>query len=125
MAEIFFVRGGGGGPPGPPNELLGRVPFTFATPSPLLILPLLAGDLLDIQDIVIEQSFSDLTATLQLGTVANPSLVLSLASPLGLLVNTYESSAKFLLAGPESLRLTINPAASAQGAGYVLYRVRR
>ena len=100
--------------------------FTFASPSPLTLVNLKAGDIIDEADVVITTAFDDIAATLEVGTVAIPGLVLptNKINPT-VLDRTFTSSVKHEIGLAEILRLTITPGTSTQGAGFVLFTIRR
>jgi hypothetical protein len=98
-----------------------RVDFTYATLSPLTLKNLIANDQIVKVLLVLTEAF-DAPSTLNIGTVANPTAIFE---------NIPANKAckwlfHFSLDTPisEVLRLIINPGASTQGAGYVLFEVR-
>ena len=108
------------------DEILERVNFTFATPSPLTLYNLEAGDELLETTLVIGTAFDDAAATVAVGTVAAPSLVFAPADTnLGKADCQWVSSRKYEIALAEIFRLLLTPGGSTQGAGYVLFRIRR
>ena len=100
--------------------------FSFSTPSPMTLANLKAGDIIDEADVVITTVFDDAAATLEVGTVASPGLVLPTTKiDPTILDRTFTSSVKHEISVAEILRLTISPGASTQGAGFVLFTIRR
>ncbi len=108
------------GSPGPD----GWVAFAFGTASPLTLQALAAGAVVEFALVVIETVFDDPTATLKVGTVATPDLVLGTGEIKATAIGQYASDIAHEVAVPEFLKLTISPGASTQGAGHVLFRVR-
>ncbi len=111
----------GAGPVNP--ELYARVNFTYNTVSPLTIINLLAGDEIDTVKLVITTAFDDASATLSVGTVASPTLIFNAVKANK--AQQYSSFEHHTIGLAEILRLTINSGTSTQGAGYIIYRVRR
>lgn len=102
-----------------------EVPFTFATASPLDVTPILASDVIDRIGIVISTAFDDPSATLRLGTVGSPGFFLDTNQNDATTVGQYESDLITASPGTTTVRLTIQPLASTQGAGLVIYKLRR
>lgn len=113
--------------PAPPGtgEVVGKVNFAYNTPSPLTIINLAANDVLNVQAVVITTPFNGVGSSLRLGTVAAPNSILSSTQITPTVTATYETSEKQLINVPEIMRLTIVPGTATQGAGYVLYNIRR
>lgn len=107
------------------DELTGRVNFTFSTVSPLTLVTIAPGNTIYEVQVVITTPFDDPAATVTVGTVASPALVLQATDTKIQNTDQWLTEEAFVIALSEILRLTINPGASTQGAGYVLYRVRR
>ena len=124
FANMFLQLLYGPPPPSPAGEILGTVPFAFNTASPLFIVALLPGDILDIQSVVVETLF-DVVSDIQLGTVATPGLVFGPGDINPTFAITFENNSKVEIPAPEILRLTINPLGATQGSGFVTYRIRR
>ena len=106
----------------PSVGLPNSVPFTYATPSPAIMVNLAPGNVIDVVEVTITTPFNDPAASISVGTVATPGLLLPPISPVTL--GTFGNDENFKVAIPEILRLTINPGASTQGAGYLLYLIR-
>lgn len=97
------------------------VQFTFATPSPMVLQALAAGQQIDRARIVVTTMFDDPTARIQLGTAGSPSLFFDL-SPIG--VGQFADDNILDVAAPEFLRFLVSPGLSTQGAGFIFYSVR-
>lgn len=111
-----------GGSAGAPKD--GYVAFTFASGSPLTLIVLSAGDVIEFVQVIVETTFDDAATTLKVGTVATPDLVLGTAEIAPGVVGQSRSDVAHEIAGAEFLKLTISPGGSTQGAGHVLFRVR-
>ena len=97
------------------------VPFTFATPSPMVLQALAVGQQVDRVHVVITTEFDDHTATIQLGTAATPDLFISLSPTVA---GQFADDNIFDVIAPEFLRFLIAPGISTQGAGFIFYSVR-
>ena len=113
----FGTPGGGGGSVGT------AVPFSFNTPSPLVLHALLAGAKIVRAAIVISTPFDDAAATLSLGTPGSPALVLSPAQNQPGVAGQYETDLIASFAAPDTFQLAISPGASTQGAGFVFFEL--
>jgi hypothetical protein len=105
------------------DELFGRVNFTYASSSPFTVLNLQANDEIDQIKVVITTPFDDATSRIDVGTVATPKLVFDALRPTKLKQQTDFNH--HLISVAEILRLLITPGTSTQGAGYIVYRIRR
>jgi len=105
-------------------ESVGKVHFTYATPSPLVIQALSPGNVIDRSVLLITTPFDDSGAALQLGTAANPGLIFDVGESVPTDAGQYDNMAVNEFSIPELLRLTITPAASTQGEGLLLYKIR-
>ena len=119
--EVDITIGGTGAS----DFVSGVVPFAWNTPSPLTILNLQAGDLIDRVEIELDTAFNDPLATLLVGTVAVPNLVLDATDSVPSRAATYGNDNNFPVSVAEVLRLTLNPGASTAGAGRILFLIRR
>jgi hypothetical protein len=102
-----------------------KVPFNFATISPLVLFNLLAGDDINEVEVVIETPFDDPLATLQVGVLGDLGVVLSPTQIDPDVVGQYGTFVDRASVINENLLLTINPAGSTTGSGYVAGTIRR
>lgn len=103
-----------------------RVPFTFSSASPLTITTVQANDVIEEVVLVIETPFDDPAATVQIGTFANPSLVFAaVETDVTLAGGQFSNPLNEVAPVADSLILTLSPAASTAGSGYILFRLRR
>lgn len=121
---LALAKAGHAPPPTPGGETVAVVPFTYATPSPLLLLAFLPGAFANRAAIVVTTPFNDPAATLQVGTAAAPGLLLASADSLPDQADQYENDVVVQLLGGGPLQLAIAPGASTQGAGLVLVKVK-
>jgi hypothetical protein len=117
---LVFEAGGGG--TGGAGETVARVPFTFASASPLLLLSIPAGSAVNRCALVITTTFDDPTATLSVGTAFSPAALLATSDIEPGIAGQYESDLIVPFTPAETLILTLSPAGSTQGAGYVLLK---
>ncbi len=108
------IIGGVGQPPS-------RVNFTFATPSPMTVAAIAPSKLVYLAQFVIIVPFNDPAATIEFGLASNPSLFLGPSDSRAGVIGQYQSTAALGPSVPDFLLLTINPAASTQGSGFLLY----
>jgi len=120
---VARVSVGGGG--GTDNEYFEKVNFTYQTASPLFLQGLSDENVIDVVTLVILTPFDDVAATLTCGTDGTPALVFSAGDVTPGQARQYGFEEKHEIAGAENLRLFLSPAGSTQGAGYVLFRVKR
>ena len=118
MTKAIQSLGGGGTLPKP-------ILFQFDTVSPLTLFNLIASDTIDKVEVCITEAFDDSAATLEVGTVGNPSLIFSSSQINPQKVGDYVCDQNFLITVAEVLRLTINPGTSTQGKGFVVITIRR
>ena len=93
--------------------------------SPITVTSLNADAIVEWVKLVITVPFDDAAATIEVGTPATPGAILSAVQSDPGNEAVYITDAPFRTIGATSLRLTISPAASTQGAGYVLARIRQ
>ena len=111
----------------PPSKIIGgtggakKVDFTFATPSPVNLGPIAPGTVVNLAQVAIEIAFDDPTATVTFGIVSSPNLFLGPSDTFPHYVGQYQNMEAFGPAAPDFLILTIHPAASTQGSGFLLY----
>lgn len=102
-----------------------KVAFAFDGSSPLILIVLKPGDIVDNIEVTITTPFDDPAAALQVGIVANPDLALGPSEIDPDVASTYSNGENFEILVPEILRLLITPGTSTQGAGFVLFTIRR
>lgn len=115
--EITALQSGGG----PSGYNVEYVPFTFATPSPMVLQALAVGQQIDRARIVVTTTFDDPAARIQLGTAGSPSLFLDL-SPVE--VGQFADDNILDVTTPEYLRFLVSPGTSTRGEGFIFYSVR-
>jgi hypothetical protein len=102
-----------------------KVPFSYSTASPLLLQQVFPGQVLERCTILVTTPFDDPAASVTLGTTTVPTLVFAPGdTTLDVLGNSYDQSSLFDLPIVDFFQLTISPAASTQGAGLLLYKMR-
>ena len=109
----------------PETNLIGKVPFSYNSPSPVVLVALLAGDCVDEVDVKVETIFDDPLATVSVGTFADVNKYLSSSDVNLQVLCQYNNESNDDLTVADTLILTINPGTSTQGDGYVMYKVRR
>jgi len=102
-----------------------RIDFDFNSASPFTLFNLLADDTIDKVEVSITEAFDDPAATLELGTVANSSLIFSTSEIDPGQVADYVNDQNNVITLAEILRLLITPGTSTQGKGFVLLTIRR
>jgi hypothetical protein len=113
-------------PPLPPGsgETVVAVPFTYQTPSPLLLGAIHAGQILNRASLLIQTPFNGSGPQVLFGTSTNPSLYLACQGPSspGFSVQ-YEDAEISLTPSADILLLTLTVPAATQGAGVLLYKL--
>jgi len=110
-----------------PSKIIGgtggakKVNFNFATPSPVNLGPIAPGTVVNLAQLAIQIAFNDPAATVTFGIVANPNLFLGPADSDPQFAGQYQNTEAFGPAAPDFLILTIHPAASTQGSGFLIY----
>jgi len=102
-----------------------RISFDFTTPSPLVLSVLAAGDTVIETEVVIDTAFDDPSSTLQVGTPADPGCLLSSAEIEPSAPANYGSDGNLHATTTTTVQLTLIPATSTAGAGYVQINIRR
>jgi hypothetical protein len=101
------------------------IPFTFSTVSPLTLCPgLAAGDIIEEVEIVVTTAFDDPAATISVGTPASPSALFAPGDIDLSVVQEWGTDENLEIAVPDSLIMTISPAAASVGSGYAYVRLR-
>jgi hypothetical protein len=94
----------------------GAFSFTFATPSPQLLLSLPAGVTFSRVSLFVQAPFSGGTPEIQLGTAASPSLFFDLTLPLLGVVLQYDFVQLVTIPAPDHFLLTLSPGLVAGSA---------
>jgi hypothetical protein len=103
-----------------------RVPYSFASGSPGILINLQAGDVIEEVEVVVETPFDDPSAQMTVGTFANPSLVLGPGEiDLTLADGQFSNPLNIVAPVADSLIFSLAPATSTTGNGYILFRLRR
>lgn len=97
-----------------------KVSFTFATPSPLTLVPVTAGDIVIDAEIVIEIPFNGTNPTLSVGDTADAQRYIPTTQNDPKTIGNYGSQTNYEYVGIDTVRLTIVPDGSTAGAGYIL-----
>ena len=101
------------------------IPFTFSTASPLTLCPGLgAGDIIEEVEIVMIVGFDDVAATIAVGTPGLPGALFAPGDIDPTVVQEWGTDENLEIAGPDSLIMTISPAAATAGSGYAYVRLR-
>jgi hypothetical protein len=114
------------GPQGPigPGGGATIVPFTFATPSPMILQAVTSANLINRAAIVVKTPFDDPDAFLELGTTTTPDLILGPGDVDPEDDSQYGTGAIIATPSSDLLILTISPGASTQGAGVLYYWIQ-
>lgn len=99
-----------------------RVPFTFADGTLVLYL-LQVGETVRDCAVIVTTAFDDPTATCTVGVIPIPGVLLDSAESALSVAGRYAPSNDYFAASAQTMRLVLTPAASTQGAGYVLFTV--
>ena len=100
------------------GEVVVTVPFSFATPSPLILSAVGPTNLVDTAKIVVVTAF-DPGVRVRLGTAADPNRILDVA--MDLIDAQFVSEALTLFPVPDVLQLEHDP--SLAGTGVLLYKL--
>jgi hypothetical protein len=110
---------GGGGS----SSSIQSVPFSFDTPSPMVLQTLAAGQEVIRVSLAISTPFNDDAATVQVGVSGDPGALLGPGDTNIVMVGQYTTDAITVFSSSEILLLTISPGSSTQGAGLLLFAV--
>lgn len=119
---LMRLRPGAPGPPGPTQFITADVPFTFASASPVIVVPggsIPAGSRLISATVDVTTPFDGVGATAQLGVTGTPDAIIPPAE-IDLSASAQYTSFKALPLTPVDVILTLAPAASTTGAGSVV-----
>lgn len=108
--------------PASPQGLI--VPFSFATPSPLVLAAIVPGQTLTRAAMQIDTPFNDPAARVELGTSLVPGLVFSSTDVSTGVAGQYENRILTTFISVDLLLLTIAPGASTQGSGIIFYAIQ-
>jgi hypothetical protein len=122
LVALLLARTASSSGPPPAGETVVRVPFTFSSTSPVLLLAIAAGGAVNRCAVVITTAFDDPAAALSVGTPFSPALVLAAGDIDPSTTGQYETDAVTVFASADELELTLSPGASTQGAGFVLVK---
>lgn len=104
---------------------IGKVPFSFASASPIVLQSVPAGLVLLRAAVLVQVHFDGAGPSLSLGTSADPSLVFSPGDvDLAAAGDTFDDSSLFEFAAPDLLLLTLSVPGATQGEGILVYTVR-
>jgi len=98
-----------------------RVDFTFATPSPISVAPLNAGDVLVRIGLRYTTVFDDPATTVEVGDTGTADLYLTAGQSAPTLGGLYLNEAYTDIPAPDTLTVTLSPGTSTQGAGFFLF----
>lgn len=112
-------------PPLPPGsgETVVAVPFTFATPSPLLLGAIHAGQVLNRASLLIQVPFDGENSQISFGTSSNPILYLQCAGPSPGYSVQYDSNEVSVTPSADILLLSLSTPGATQGQGMLLYKL--
>lgn len=109
----------------PDIEDVQRVLFSFDTPSPMSLGNVIAGQTLDRASLLITTAFDDPMSSVQLGTSTTPGLIFGATDTRPSFVGQYEHVALVTFPINDVFQLLISPGASTQGAGILLFKIKR
>jgi hypothetical protein len=98
-----------------------RVDFTFATPSPISVTGLNAGDALVRIGLRYTTVFDDPATTVEVGDTGTANLYLTAAQSAPTLGGLYLNEAYTDVPAPDTLTVTLSPGISTQGAGFFVF----
>jgi len=102
-----------------------RVDFTFATPSPISVTGLNAGDALVRIGLRYTTTFDDPAATVEVGDTGTADLYLTAVQSAPTLGGLYLNENYEDIPAPDTLTVTLTPGASTQGAGFFVFDLYR
>jgi hypothetical protein len=112
-------------PPSPGRLDSPSVDFDYTSPPTIQFDVAAIGDIILRADVVIVTAFNDPNATIALGTIANPGILLPANSIDPTTIGTYSNSGDFPMTTTTGFLLQVSPGASTQGAGVVVITIRR
>jgi hypothetical protein len=99
------------------------VAFSYATPSPMVLQAVTAGQIISRALIQVQTAFDGAGATLTLGTTATPDLILKAIDVFPGVVDQYAFNGLTEIPSDDFLILTITPAGSTMGTGQLLFEL--
>lgn len=108
-------------PPIVTGEVVVGVPFSFSTPSPLILGAISAGQILNRAAILIEAGFNGASPKVSFGTTSSVFLGSLDFSPK--IPGQYETDELEIATANDILILTITPDGSSTGAGVVFFKL--
>lgn len=105
-------------------ELVGKVPFDFATGVENLLDPILPGQIILGATILITVGFDGAGASLSFGTTTDPVMLLTIQDTDISTPGQVNSDHYVPVMSPDRLLLTLHTNGSTRGAGFLLFRVR-
>ena len=106
-----------------PPDLI-DVHFTWMNASPLTLASLKIGQLIEFVDAQITTPFDDPSATLQVGTSADPGMFLDPSQISTSIIGQYANDEISRVTVADVFILTISPMTSSQGEGHLYYRIK-
>ena len=125
MPFLESFGGAVGAIPAPAVARMVLVDFDFTSSSPVLLTPVLPGDVIAFVDFVITTPFNDPAATAELGSVGVGDEIFTTAELDLSFVRTNKQSEPLRVGTSTNVQLTLVPGASTQGAGYMLALIKR
>jgi len=98
-----------------------RVDFTFATPSPISVTGLNAGDALVRIGLRYTTPFDDPATTVEVGDTGTANLYLKATESIPTMSGLYLNEAYTDVPAPDTLTVTLSPGTSTQGAGFFVF----
>ena len=119
------VGSGSPGPPGPPGPTPGHIAaFTALGPSPIVLAPLAAGNIVSRLVVIIDVPFTDPTASVLVGVTGSPAMFMGPTDSVPTRANQYEVEDIEGIVLATNLILTVNPGASVVGSGRIYYEIQ-
>jgi hypothetical protein len=107
------------------QENVVAVPFSFSTASPMILVVLAIGQILDRACVLIQTAFDGIAPTIQLGTFFDPGVILSTNEINAKAIGQYETNELVPITIADFLILTITPSTSTVGNAILFYKIRR
>lgn len=121
---IILQDAGIQGPPGPSSSPDVVSSFAYGDATPALLASLAAGSFLATSRVVIETPLNGAGATVSVGTLANPGLLVPSSGVMPGEAGVYDTASSLTVTAPTDIYLFISPGAGASaGAGTVFIAV--